>query len=396
MAVRHDLFATGLRSGPRSPRGRLGAMLAVAALVAGSGTLVGTPAVGATPAPALPTVPTAPALSPPVVPPESPTPTPECTITGTDRADVLRGTPGDDIICGLGGADVIAGGGGHDTLVGGPGRDTLRGGVGDDALAGGPGRDSGSGGRGEDTCSADPGLVDCTVDAQAPALVDVSIPERVNAGEDLVMSWTATDATRVTSWAYVGGRNGWETWCFGGTASPDANVADGSRFVMTCPVPAVIPNGEYVVFVRAGDDFGFVTSFETTFAIVGGSDDVTPPSLIAAPDLAPVQPGDAFSVQWELADASGVTYTELWIYTPEYSLIGYDQLPGSTTTPATLVSGDAGRGVWEQSFTVSPEASSGSYLVTLSVRDSVGNRDVLVLGHIDVGLETTPVEPDPR
>ena len=45
-----------------------------------------------------------------------------------------------------------------------------------------------------------------------------------------------------------------------------------------------------------------------------------------------------------------------------------------------LVEGDVTDGVWEQEFTVSPEASFGSYMVTLSVRDEVGNRDVAITG----------------
>lgn len=102
-----------------------------------------------------------------------------CTLTGTERADVLRGGTGRDVICALGGNDVVIGGGGDDvifgdagrdrvqasdgedtvygageadTLVGGRGRDVLSGGPGDDDLAGGPGDDHHEGGEGANSC----------------------------------------------------------------------------------------------------------------------------------------------------------------------------------------------------------------------------------------------------
>ena len=65
-----------------------------------------------------------------------------CTITGTARADRLRGTRGDDVICGFGGDDRIEGGGGDDALFGDAGRDRVDGGDGDDTLYGGEGDDA--------------------------------------------------------------------------------------------------------------------------------------------------------------------------------------------------------------------------------------------------------------
>ena len=60
-----------------------------------------------------------------------------CTITGTERRDVLTGTSGADVICGLGGNDRLSGLGGNDTLLGGAGRDSLDGGPGINTLDGG-------------------------------------------------------------------------------------------------------------------------------------------------------------------------------------------------------------------------------------------------------------------
>jgi hypothetical protein len=76
-----------------------------------------------------------------------------CTITGTARADRLRGTRGDDVICGLGGDDVIDGRDGDDALFGDGGRDRIDGGDGDDTLYGGDDADRLDGERGFDVLS---------------------------------------------------------------------------------------------------------------------------------------------------------------------------------------------------------------------------------------------------
>ena len=77
--------------------------------------------------------------------------TPNCTIRGTDRGEVLRGTQGPDVICAGGGNDSVYGLGGDDVLLGGEGNDILRGGDGDDRLEGGPGNDQLVGEGGNDS-----------------------------------------------------------------------------------------------------------------------------------------------------------------------------------------------------------------------------------------------------
>jgi RTX calcium-binding nonapeptide repeat (4 copies)/Bacterial cadherin-like domain/Thrombospondin type 3 repeat len=81
----------------------------------------------------------------------------ECTITGTEKKDVLVGTRHDDVICGLGGNDIIYGLGGDDVLFGGPGNDLLDGGVGHDEIHGEHGDDLLFGGFGDDSLSGGPG-----------------------------------------------------------------------------------------------------------------------------------------------------------------------------------------------------------------------------------------------
>jgi acetyl esterase/lipase len=78
-----------------------------------------------------------------------------CTMTGTDRSELLGGTSGDDIICALAGNDVVVGRGGNDTILGGPGNDILFGGAGDDVLDGEGGWDLLLGGPGTDTCTGE-------------------------------------------------------------------------------------------------------------------------------------------------------------------------------------------------------------------------------------------------
>lgn len=73
-----------------------------------------------------------------------------CTITGTNKSDVLTGTSGDDVICALNGRDTVDGLGGNDVLVGGNGKDALQGGDGNDVLLGGNGKDQLTGGAGSD------------------------------------------------------------------------------------------------------------------------------------------------------------------------------------------------------------------------------------------------------
>ena len=89
-----------------------------------------------------------------------------CTITGTDRADHLRGTSGPDVICGgagddlirgLGGGDWVWAGSGADRIFGGPGQDALRGGDGADSVNGLVGMDRVQGGRGPDKLTGGPG-----------------------------------------------------------------------------------------------------------------------------------------------------------------------------------------------------------------------------------------------
>jgi len=84
------------------------------------------------------------------------------TVTGTSRADRLRGGAGADVLRGLAGNDTLRGGGGPDTLDGGPGTDKVFGDAGNDRLlGGGPGWwDQLNGGEGNDVLVSRGGFVE--------------------------------------------------------------------------------------------------------------------------------------------------------------------------------------------------------------------------------------------
>ena len=75
---------------------------------------------------------------------------PECTITGTNGDDDLKGTGGPDVICAGDGDDRVDGRGGDDVIFGGRGRDDLFAWNGDDRVSGGTGDDLIFGMRGDD------------------------------------------------------------------------------------------------------------------------------------------------------------------------------------------------------------------------------------------------------
>ncbi len=218
---------------------------------------------------------------------------PACTITGTQRNDVLRGTNRADVICGLGGNDVVYGLGGNDTLIGGAGNDTLHGGpgsdtlrgdggndalvgnAGDDALVGGIGNDRLDGQVGHDTMNGDggtdvliggdgddslnggsgrdqvrPGSGDnycvpdgsdttvgrCRVDRNPPVFAPMALTRSVSAGQTVVFEWAVEDESPIDiSWMFIGGAPGWVTeWCgFAIIATPIAAVASSGSSITT-------------------------------------------------------------------------------------------------------------------------------------------------------------------
>ena len=205
-------------------------------------------------------------------PPVGAQPTPQCTIRGTSRNDVLRGTVRDDVICGLAGNDTISGGGGNDIIVAGDGNDIIDAGVGndrvdggngndriiggngndmltgqtgndvidagagddvlngntgsdqlnagdgDDALTGGSDRDRLQPGRGDNRCALDASdttIGRCLPDTTAPVFAPMALTQSMNAGETATFEWVVDDESPIQSWLAIGGSTGWVTWWCG-------------------------------------------------------------------------------------------------------------------------------------------------------------------------------------
>jgi Ca2+-binding RTX toxin-like protein len=121
-----------------------------------------------------------------------------CTITGTNKDDVLVGTPGNDVICGLNGDDEIDGMGGHDVLIGGNGQDSLNGGDGNDLLVGGNGKDDLQGGSGNDNLQGGNGADNLIGGGGSDALFGEHGPDALDtvdgvSGNDSADGGSATD-----------------------------------------------------------------------------------------------------------------------------------------------------------------------------------------------------------
>jgi Ca2+-binding RTX toxin-like protein len=130
----------------------------------------------------------------------------------SDGNDSLQGYSSDDTLHGGGGADRISGNGGNDTLYGDDGDDALDGGDGDDVLVGGTGNDVLRGGRGSDTYRYSVGdgadRIDNSGNGGTPSTDTLQFTAGVNptqvtasrAGDDLVLSLSATDSVTVSGY----------------------------------------------------------------------------------------------------------------------------------------------------------------------------------------------------
>ena len=347
-----------------------------------------------------------------------------CTIVGTDGPDRLVGTPGHDVICGLGGNDVLSGEGGDDVLVGGDGNDTIAGGGGDDVLIGGEGRDRLRGGTGVDvlmgeegrdsllggpeedhllggvgrdaiaagitgdTCAGDPAdrvTGTCFDDTTPPEIGEVDVPAQFSAGSTLVFTWQVSDLSGVydiaegqpATTAFVGGPSGWVRFCTFGLAGK--RIAGDEKFGLyeaSCDVPASTPNGTYSIFVGASDLYGNQAfSNGTTFEIVGGSTDVTVPSVTGLrTDASTYAPGASVTFTFRATDETGVAYVVPWAFGPNGRLVDDAGRLWLDYAVADLVSGDAKDGSYSVTLKLSDTAASGTYVLWFSIGDVLDNR----------------------
>jgi hypothetical protein len=142
-----------------------------------------------------------------------------CSITGTDRREVVAGSRGSDLVCAAGGADSIStrsgadhvyAGSGDDTVRTGPGPDRAEGEAGPDVLAGGGGADRVVGGSGTDAVLGEAGA-DIVIGGAGIDLLrgmggkDVLDAVDAVAGDDLVIGGPGTDLCRVDKGDHVRG-----------------------------------------------------------------------------------------------------------------------------------------------------------------------------------------------
>jgi hypothetical protein len=144
-----------------------------------------------------------------------------CTITGTNRNDVLNGTPGNDVLNGTPGNDVICGGRGDDQIYGLDGADVLKGEDGNDLLVGGMGYDLLVGGRGIDDLGGEAGNDTLRGDDNTDTL-------NGGAGSDAVFGDAGADTLNTQDGASANDS------ADGGDDS-DSCVFDSGDFVTSCP-----------------------------------------------------------------------------------------------------------------------------------------------------------------
>lgn len=323
------------------------------------------------------------AMSPPVA-----SPTPQCTIRGTARNDVLRGSARNDVICGYAGNDTILGGGGNDIILAGDGNDIVDAGVGDDRVDGGTGNDrivgstgndtlsgdagndvidSGAGddtlngnggsdqlnagdgddalsggsdrdrlqpGRGDNRCAIDPAdttVGRCLPDTTAPVFAPMALTRSVNAGETATFEWVVDDESPIQiSWMFIGGASGWVSeWCgFPAIASAVSQPsATSTTFRVNCPIPATAVNGEYMVELNALDVFGnYATAQRLVLMVNNGAADAAPPefSQLSA-SASEVNRDDPLTISWRVDDETGISGTGVWLAYNGYSFANASQ-----------------------------------------------------------------------
>lgn len=354
------------------------------------------------------------------------------TIRGTNGADVIMvrgsgshtvsGLGGNDLICGSPGIDTIDGGAGNDTIVGGLGNDRLIGAAGNDTLKGNEGNDTLTGAAGKDVlhgedgndkldggtdvdalaggggtdqltpggttnyCAGDPSdkiTGTCTIDTTVPTVTPLMTQSDFAAGSTITFTWSVTDAVGVeSSWLFIGGYSGWITsWC--GFAIPGTLVsgtAQSGNYSATCSVPETAVNGSYTAFIYANDLLGSLAAeIQIPFTISNGVADSSAPTYanVQLPVSAAI--GEEFVVTFDAADESGIRGIVVW---PAYNVYSFSNLATGQLIvdyldfEATLISGDAKSGTYQQRFRFSPTNSLvGEYTLWFTLIDIYGNKE---------------------
>lgn len=216
------------------------------------------------------------------------------------------------------------------------------------------------------------------VDKTAPQISIVAIPEmEVTAGTPLTLNWDATDASGVAS-TYVkfAGPSGWITnWCgFGMLGQRIRGDEFAGTYQITCAIPANAVSQRYDVYIGAQDYLGNSSDAQQiSFRVVNGATDTAAPVIsdLGATDTIR---GAQSVIRWRAQDETAVGGMIAWVAYGDYRFaddtgrgyVSYD-------TGATLVSGTAQDGLYQQTVTVRADAPAGRYTLWMRAGDTLGN-----------------------
>lgn len=361
----------------------------------------------------------------------------KCTVIGSNGDDVLVGTSSKDVICGMGGDDSITAGGGNDIIDGGSGddevfgnsgHDTIRTGTGDDYIDGGSGNDTAIGGDGDDGIIGGPGsdslngdggtndgeeknachdegtaIVYCGYDESAPELIDVTVNKTsidTSTGErQVTFFFRVTDDLLGTAGAHCGARHSAEGWkrVFGSTHLLSGHERDG-EYSCTVTFPQWSAQGDWLVTFSLQDwaySYRFYQgSDENTFESCVGQklDRDCERTTLSGPGIikqrgesdteAPALESFTFSTRTISTQSSDQTITLRAHVTDDVtgmqdfwncSLQALSEAI-SCRTGWKLVNGNPQDGTWENTIKVPKGSERGTYRLSMSTRDKVGNQ----------------------
>ncbi len=217
-----------------------------------------------------------------------------------------------------------------------------------------------------------------TVDKTAPQIDIVAIPElEVTAGTTLTLNWDATDDSGVASThVKFTGPSGWiSNWCgFGIVGERVSGDEFAGTYRVSCAIPANAVNQRYDVYIGAGDNLGNSDeSSQISFQVVNGATDAEAP-VISDLGATDTNRGDQAVIRWRAQDETAVRGAIAWVAYGDYNFAdntgrGYV----SYGSGATLVSGTAQDGLYEQTVTVRADAPTGRYTLWMRAADTLGN-----------------------
>ncbi len=227
------------------------------------------------------------------------------------------------------------------------------------------------------------------VPATPPKLVSVSAtPSPVTAGSTVTFTWQFTSAAGVNfATLFAHGPHGSALPNCGGPGDPLASgTANAGTYQQVCTVPPTVANGTFTSTIQMQDGAGnTVTPAGPSFVVQGGTD-ATPPQLISTSATpSPVNTGSTVTFTWQFTSVAGVIFSTLFARGPNGSI-----LPNCGGPGASLASGTANAGTYQQVCAVPTTAVEGTWTTVISMEDGAGNSLFPAGPSFIVGAETIP------